>query len=104
MTHKHFIAAVLAAAISISALAPAQARAGNDTAKIIAGAAALAIIGVAIAESSNRRNVYVTRDVHRHHVQPRNVHIHHHYRHAQPRRAYGHAHHHYRHHRNARHW
>lgn len=74
MTHKHFIAAILAAAVSITALAPAQARAGNNTAEIVAGVAALAIIGAAISESSNNRNVYVTRNVHprpRHGWQPR---------------------------------
>lgn len=66
MTHKHFIAAILAAAISITALSSAPARAGNDTAKIIAGVAALAIIGAAVADASRDRNVYVTRNAYPH--------------------------------------
>jgi len=78
MTHKHFIAAILAAAVSITALSPAQARAGNNTAEIVAGVAALAIIGAAISEASSDRNVYVTRNVHprpRHGWQPQRHHV-----------------------------
>lgn len=70
MTHKHFIALVLATAISITALAPAPARAGHDTARIIVGVAALALIGAAIAEANNRRDIYVTRNVYNDRWQP----------------------------------
>lgn len=61
MTHRSFISIILAAAIAITGMtaAPAQARDRDDIAKWIAGAAALAIIGSAIAE--NRRDDSVTR-------------------------------------------
>lgn len=99
MTHKHFIAAILAAAVSITALAPAQARAGNNTAEIVAGVAALAIIGAAISEASRDKHVYVTRNAyprrgygwnnHRRHVRQQRLR-----RHWQQHHRHQHRHHH----------
>ena len=53
MTYKSFIASIMAAAIALTTFSAAPARAGDDAAKIIAGVAALAIIGAAIADSKN---------------------------------------------------
>ncbi|PCH66490.1 MAG: hypothetical protein COC12_12995 [Rhodobacteraceae bacterium] len=55
--HRKFITLVLSAALAIAGLSAAPARAGNDTAKLFAGLAALALIGAAI--QSNKRNQYV---------------------------------------------
>lgn len=97
MTHKHFIAAVMAAAISLTALAPKPAQAG-DTAAIIAGAAALTIIGIGIAAAADHdRRVYVTRNVYRPRAVPRRVDVYHHR--AYPRRVYRHVYHHHYHRR-----
>lgn len=54
---RSIIATALAAAIAIAGLASSanQARAGDDYAKVIVGAAALAIIGTAIASSHDHR-------------------------------------------------
>lgn len=63
MTHRTFIAAILAAALAITGMTSAPARAGNDDiAKWIAGAAALAIIGAAIADANDRDDRVVTRN------------------------------------------
>lgn len=53
MKRHHFIAAILGLSIATSGFAAAPARADNDTAKVIAGIATLAIIGSAIAKSNN---------------------------------------------------
>lgn len=63
MTHRTFISIILAAAIAVTGMTAAPARADDDTAKIIAGVAALAIIGAAIAEErKDRRRKAVTRN------------------------------------------
>ncbi|MEQ9261138.1 MAG: hypothetical protein RIG84_18785 [Roseovarius sp.] len=60
--HDHLIAGVAAGALGLAGLSATPASADNDTAKIIAGAAALAIVGAAIADSAdNRRYRGVTR-------------------------------------------
>ncbi|MEQ8899205.1 MAG: hypothetical protein RID23_19150 [Roseovarius sp.] len=65
---KRLLAGVTASAVGIAGLAgltAAPAHADNDTAKYIAGAAAVAIIGAAIADSGNDRyhdQGYATRD------------------------------------------
>ncbi|EDM72713.1 hypothetical protein RAZWK3B_00795 [Roseobacter sp. AzwK-3b] len=60
MLHRHFIATILAASLAVTSFTAAPARADNDAAKIIAGVAALAIIGAAVADSRNndRGKVY----------------------------------------------
>ena len=57
---RSFIATALAAAIAVAGLASTatQARAGDDYAKIIIGATALAIIGTAIASSHGHKHRY----------------------------------------------
>lgn len=56
MIHRKFIALITATSIAVTGLTIAPAHAGkNDTAKIIAGVAALALIGVAISESKKRK-------------------------------------------------
>ncbi|HKL45554.1 MAG TPA: hypothetical protein VJ906_04870 [Roseovarius sp.] len=82
MVHRKFIAAILASAMAITGMTTAPARAGNDTAKIIAGAAALAIIGAAVADSRSNRNVTVYRTQPQRYQRPRTV-----YRHAPVGRA-----------------
>ncbi len=52
--HRRFIAIVLSAALAITSIGVAPARA-NDTEKWIAGAAALAIIGLAIHEEKKKK-------------------------------------------------
>lgn len=59
MTFRSFIALVLVAAMVVTGLTAAPARAGDNDAKIIAGAVALAVIGIAIANSNDRRDDYV---------------------------------------------
>ncbi len=62
MTHPRFMTALTAGALALVLALPAPARAGSDTARIIAGAAALTIIGVAIAEAlDDDRNAHVAR-------------------------------------------
>jgi hypothetical protein len=58
MIHRKFIALVAATSIAVTSLTAAPAHAKNDTAKILVGVAALALIGVAISQSnkSRRRN------------------------------------------------
>ena len=55
MTHRTFISIILAAAIAVTGMTAAPARADNDAAKVIAGVAALAIIGAVIAEERKDR-------------------------------------------------
>ncbi len=53
MRRNHFIAAILGLSIATSGFAAVPARASDDTNKIIAGVAALAIIGTVIANSKD---------------------------------------------------
>lgn len=55
MLYRKFIATVLAAAVAVTGLTAAPARADNDAAKVIAGVAALAIIGAAVAEANKSK-------------------------------------------------
>ncbi|MEQ8896391.1 MAG: hypothetical protein RID23_04815 [Roseovarius sp.] len=64
MPFKRFITSIMAAAMALTVLSSAPARADNDTAKIIAGAAALAIIGLAIKDANDNDNYYVSRHGH----------------------------------------
>lgn len=63
--HRKFIAIVLGAALAVTGLSTTPVRAGDrgDTAAIIAGVAALAIIGAAVSNDRkhDRRKDYVTR-------------------------------------------
>ena len=54
MIRKHFIAGLSALAIGSVGLSTAPAQAGDDRARIITGAAALAILGTVIATSSHK--------------------------------------------------
>ena len=74
MTYKSFISTVLAAALAITTLSTAPAKADN-TAEIIAGVAALALLGVVISEAMDDDDpVYVTRNPYpRHNVYRPNV-------------------------------
>lgn len=55
MTHRSFIAIILAAALAVTGMTTTTARADNDdVAKWIAGAVALGLIGAAIAEEKKR--------------------------------------------------
>ncbi|MDW3118383.1 MAG: hypothetical protein R8G60_11815 [Roseovarius pacificus] len=51
MFHRQFIAAVLAAAVAVTGMTAAPARADNDAAKVIAGVAALAVLGAAMSDA-----------------------------------------------------
>lgn len=62
--HRKFIALVCASALAVTAIS-APARADEDVAKVIAGLAALAIIGAVINDHNDRDEVVVHR-----HVQP----------------------------------
>lgn len=109
--HRKFIALIIGAALTVTSLtaAPAQAQNRGETAAIIAGVAALAIVGAALADDRkrdrNRRNDYVARGhgyqqpyyaPKRQHKQVYNPgHNRHHYnqnRHYQPQRGYGRPH------------
>lgn len=65
MTHRSFIAVIVAAALAVTGLTGTPARAGNDdVAKWIAGAVALGLLGAAISEENKRdrrRDQAVTR-------------------------------------------
>ncbi len=61
MIHRKFIALVAATSIAVTGLTTAPAQAKDDTAKIIAGVAALALIGVAISQSNKSRRNRTTR-------------------------------------------
>ena len=101
MTHTRFISLIMAAALSLAVLAPQPARADSDTVKIIAGAAALTIIGIAIADAARDDRRYVTRHrYHDHGYAPRHNryirhaprHRHHDCRCGPGHRGHGHAH------------
>jgi len=102
MTHKHFIAAIVAAAVAVTALSPAQARAGNNTAEIVAGVAALAIIGAAISNASRDRHGYVTRNAYPRHGHGWQTHRRHVRQERLRRHWRQHQRHHHRHHRHHR--
>ena len=61
MTYKHFIGAITALAIGITSLTAAPARASDDTAKVLTGIAALAIVGAVIADKKNDNHGYVAK-------------------------------------------
>lgn len=63
MTCKNFISTIMAAALTLAAFSasPTPARADNDAAKIIFGAAALGIIAAGIAEANDHDHGYVGR-------------------------------------------
>jgi len=63
--HTRILAGVTALALGIGGLAASPAQAGSDTARIIGGLAALAIIGAAIADRQDDRRRAVTRHGHR---------------------------------------
>lgn len=72
MLHRQFIAAVLAAAVAVTGLTAAPARADNDAAKVIAAVAALAIIGAAVADANKSKRpkvIYRTPPAYGHHKQ-----------------------------------
>ncbi|VAV93263.1 hypothetical protein MNBD_ALPHA07-1536 [hydrothermal vent metagenome] len=56
MIHRKFIALIAATSIAVTGLTAAPAQAKDDTAKIIAGVAALALIGVVVSQSNKSRN------------------------------------------------
>jgi ABC-type nickel/cobalt efflux system permease component RcnA len=106
--HRKFIVLIIGAALTVSSLAatPVQAQNRGETAAIIAGVAALAIVGAAISDDRNRdrdrRNDYATRGhgykqpyyaPKRHHKHGYNPgHNRHHYsqnRYYEPQRGYG---------------
>ena len=62
MKHSYFISAVMAMAIAVAGFTAAPARASNDTAVIIAGATALAIIGSKAAKSKKKQHGHVNRN------------------------------------------
>ena len=72
MTSKSFLSMAMAAIIAVTSvgMTAAPARADNDTAKIIVGAAALGIIAAAIADAHDNDRVYVTRQ-HNYYYYPR---------------------------------
>ncbi|MEM8776608.1 MAG: hypothetical protein AAGF53_16355 [Pseudomonadota bacterium] len=54
MSHRKFISIVAASAIALSGMTATPARADNDFGKIVAGAAALAIIGIALSQKKEK--------------------------------------------------
>ncbi|MCR9113621.1 MAG: hypothetical protein NXH84_10120 [Rhodobacteraceae bacterium] len=63
MTHRTFIAAILAAALAVTGMTAGPARAdSDDIAKWIAGAVALGLIGAAIADNNRDNDRAVTRN------------------------------------------
>jgi len=71
--HRKFIAFVLMASLAVTGFSAAPARADEDVAKVIAGLAALAIIGAAINKNRHENNNnYVTQYPHKPtHVHPK---------------------------------
>lgn len=108
MLFKGFTMTLAAIAVSFASFSATPAKADNDTAKIIAGVAALAIIGAAIADNRNDRR-YVTRYNNRYYDPyyrtKRQVYRQHYYNHGH--RHHYHSHGHYSHshkHRSNRNW
>ncbi|MEO0772987.1 MAG: hypothetical protein AAFZ04_07380 [Pseudomonadota bacterium] len=103
MLFKGFTTSMAAIAIAFAGLTATPAKADNDTAKIIAGVAALAIIGAAISENRKDRR-HVTRYYNRPAYNP--YHYNHHQRKAYRKHYYNnqYRHRHYHHgHSNWRH-
>ncbi len=100
MTYKYFIAAVTALAISVTGLTAAPARASDDTAKIITGIAALAIVGAAISNSKKDDDYAYSRSYgHKPKYYGYSSHRKHHYKaHKRHHKAYKHHRKHKRHH------
>lgn len=102
--HRKFIALIISAALAVTSLTavPAQAQNRGETAAIIAGVAALAIVGAAIADDRNkdRRNDHVTRGhgYHKPYYAPKRQHKqvyrygHKQQRHYKPQRGFGWSH------------
>lgn len=96
MTYRSFISIVLAAAIAVTSVtaAPAQAGGRDDAAKWIAGVAALAIIGAAIADDRRdkkraaRQRSYTDHDQYKNHG-----HAHNHSKKKHYNNGYGHKNH-----------
>ncbi|MEQ9257736.1 MAG: hypothetical protein RIG84_01420 [Roseovarius sp.] len=76
MFRKLFLVPVMAAAVAFTGFTAAPAKADN-TAEIITGIAALAIIGYAISEANDNRNYYVSRDRYYGYAPRRNYYRHH---------------------------
>ncbi|WP_406647864.1 hypothetical protein QEZ52_03005 [Aliisedimentitalea scapharcae] len=60
--HRRFIAIVLAASVAVTGFTAAPARAGDDLGKILAGLAAIALIGVAVEKRRKDKAEVVTRN------------------------------------------
>ncbi|WP_294620033.1 hypothetical protein [uncultured Roseovarius sp.] len=85
--HRKFITLIVAAAMAVTGLSAAPARADSeDVAKVIAGVAALAILGAAIADAKDDKDRVVTRN---------RDHLRHDNRHRGHGRKLGHRHHRY---------
>ena len=99
MLFKGFTTTLAAIAIAFASFSATPAKADNDAAKIIAGVAALAIIGAAIADNRNDRR-YVTRHYgyKPHYGHQRHVYRQHHYN----KHHHYHGHKRYKHHK--KHW
>ncbi|WP_417726794.1 hypothetical protein [Roseovarius sp.] len=104
--HRKFIALIVGTALAVTSLTttPAQAQSRGETTAIIAGVAALAILGAAVADDRDRnrdrdrRRDYAARDYgyqQQYRYAPKNHHKHH----PQNFRNHGHAQHHYKPHR-----
>lgn len=59
--HRRFIALIIAAAVAVTGLSAAPARADEDAARLIAGLAALALLGAAIRSHNKDNDGYVAR-------------------------------------------
>lgn len=95
MDRKFFLMPVMAAAIAISGFSAAPAKADN-TAEIITGIAALAIIGYGIAKANDDRRYYVSRDRYhgyapRRHYTPHHGYHKHHYKAYRHHKRHGHS-------------
>ena len=55
LTHRRFIALIAAAAMAVTGLTAAPARA-DDTARVLAGLAALAVLGIAVKKHQDRKH------------------------------------------------
>lgn len=110
MLFKGFTTSLAAIAIAFASFSAAPARADNDTAKIIAGVAALAIIGAAISDNRKDRR-YASRYHGNHFYNPyyghqRKVYRQHHYNHHKHynHQKHYHAHKHYKFKRSNKRW
>lgn len=69
--HRKFIALIVGTAIAVTMFSTAPARAGDDAGRIIAGLAALALIGAAIHQYERNRDDQVTSSVRTYPTHPR---------------------------------